>query len=154
MNKQDIELLTEVQRNTELAMIAIETLADKVVNDDMSYQLERQNLIFSDIHNHAIEELIQANIKIERNGSLQELMMKSGIHMNTLFDVSTSHIADLLIRGNARGITSLYKVINKQKNIKYVAKRQHEKETSMAMEVAQELIAFEEKCMEKWRAFL
>lgn len=154
MNRQDIEILHEVQRNTEMAMLAIDTIADKVINDDMSYQLEKQNLVFSNIHNHAVKELVEANVKVDRNSSLQELMLKGGIHMNTLFDVSTSHLADLMIRGNAQGITSMCKVLNRQKNVKYVPDRYRSKTVSMAMEVAQELIAFEENCMEKWRAFL
>lgn len=154
MNKQDIELLSEVQRNTEMAMLAIETIADKVVNDDMSYQLEKQNLAFSNIHNQAVRGLIEASIKPDRNRTLQEIMLKSGIHMNTLFDVSTSHLADLMIRGNVKGITSMCRVLNRQKNIKYVPDRLKNRKMSMAKEVAQELIAFEENCIEKWRAFL
>lgn len=154
MNKQDMELLSEVQRNTEMAMLAIETIADKVVNDDMSYQLEKQNLIFSNIHNHAVKELVDANVRPDKNRTFQEMMLKSGIHMNTLFDVSTSHLADLMIRGNVKGITAMCRVLNRQKNIMYVPDKIKNKKMSMAMEVAQELIAFEENCIEKWRAFL
>lgn len=154
MNRQDVELLSEIQRNTEMAMLAIETIADKASDDEMSNQLERQNLIFSHIHNHAVKELVDAHIKPDRSSSLQEFMLKSGIHMNTLFDVSTGHLAELMIRGNSQGITSMCRVLNRQKNIKYVTGRKEEKKPSMAMEIAQELIAFEENCMEKWRTFL
>lgn len=154
MNKEDVELLNAVRENTEMAMLAIETLSDKVTNDDMSYQLKKQNLRLSGIHDRAVKELLESNARIERKNSFQEIMLKSGIHMNTLFDVSTSHIADLLIQGNARGITSICRVMNRQKNIKYIPKQIKDKNVSMAMEAAQELIAFEESCMEKWRAFL
>ena len=54
--------------------------------------------------------------------------------MNTLFNTSTSHLAELMIQGSSRGITQMCKVLN------------HNPQTqSMSVELAKELMDFEEK---------
>lgn len=46
MNKDDTEILKEVQKNTRMAVKAIEAISDKVCNDKLSYELSRENLSF------------------------------------------------------------------------------------------------------------
>ena len=63
--------------------------------------------------------------------------------MNTLLNASTEHLADLMIQGNTRGITDLMKVVKSNKSV--------QKEY---YELAQELMDFEEKNIEKLKAYL
>ena len=51
MNRDDTELLKEVQKNTRMAVKAIETISDKVCNDKLGYELSKENLTFSNLHN-------------------------------------------------------------------------------------------------------
>ena len=57
MNKDDTEILKEVQKNTRMAVKAIEAISDKVCNDKLSYELSRENLSFSKLHNKAVDML-------------------------------------------------------------------------------------------------
>lgn len=54
--------------------------------------------------------------------------------MNTLFNTSTSHLAELMIQGSNRGITQMCKVLN-----------HNPQAAAMSMELAKELMDFEEK---------
>ena len=64
-------------------------------------------------------------------------MLKSAIHINTLLNTSTSHLAELMIQGSNRGITDMCKSLNHNAT-----------EKSMATELARELMDFEEKNIE------
>ena len=74
---------------------------------------------------------------------MERTMLWSGIQLNTLLNASTEHLADMMIQGNTRGITELMKVVKKNKS----AQKEY-------YEMAQELMDFEEKNIEKLKAYL
>ena len=47
MKHDDVKILQEVQRNTALGMTAIDTILDKIGNDEFSLQLSKQSLQYS-----------------------------------------------------------------------------------------------------------
>ncbi|MEG1292520.1 MAG: hypothetical protein RSD28_09520, partial [Lachnospiraceae bacterium] len=65
------------------------------------------------------------------------------IHGNTAFNISTPHVAEMVIQGNTRGIGELLKVRHNNKNA-----------GSFANELAEELMDFEEINMERLKQFL
>ena len=134
MKPEEVNVYREVQKNTEMAIKAIETLSDKVYEDDFALQISRQALKYSDIRNRAMNKLLEAKAETVHPNALSDLMLKGGIHMNTLLNTSTSHLAELMIRGSNRGITEMCKVLNR-----------NQLEHSMAVEMAKELMDFEEK---------
>ena len=62
---------------------------------------------------------------------------------NTMLNISTPHVADMMIPGNTRGITDLLKVKHNNKNT-----------GSFANELAEELMDFEEENIERLKRFL
>ena len=59
MKRDDAEVLREVQKNTEMAMKAIDTISDKVYDDDLALQLSKQSLKYSQIHNKAMDKILE-----------------------------------------------------------------------------------------------
>ena len=59
MKQDDIKILKEVQRNTEMGMTAIETILDKIGDDEFSLQLSKQSLRYSEIHNKALDQILE-----------------------------------------------------------------------------------------------
>ena len=57
MRTAEIHLLQEVMRETERALNAIDILSDKVYDTDLSLQLSRQSIKYSQIKNAAAEKL-------------------------------------------------------------------------------------------------
>ena len=49
MKPEEIFIYRDIQRNTEMAIKAIDTLSDKVYEDDFALQISRQSLKYSDI---------------------------------------------------------------------------------------------------------
>lgn len=143
MKKDDQEILKEVQKNSGMAMQAIDTIAEKVHNDELLGELSRERLLYSVIQNKATDRLQNERAEGYHASAMQDMMLKGGIQMNTLTNCSTSKIAELMIQGSNRGLTSMWKSIN-----------HHQNSGNTSMEVAKELMDFEEKSINRLKQFL
>ena len=143
MKRDDAEVLREVQKNTEMAMKAIDTISDKVYDDDLALQLSKQSLKYSQIHNKAMDKILEGKAEPYRTNNISQMMLVGGIHTNTIFNTSKSHIAELMIQGSNRGITDMCKALN-----------HHERAENVSLEIAKELMDFEEKNIERLKKYL
>lgn len=143
MKKDDQEILREVQKNAGMAINAIDTISEKVCNDELLQELSRERLLYSMIQNKATDKLQSEHVEGYHSSAIQELMLKGGIQMNTFTNCSTSKIAELMIQGSNRGLTSMWKSMNHNQN-----------SGNVSLEVAKELMAFEEKSINRLKAFL
>ena len=143
MTEADRAVLGESYRNTRMGREAINVMIGKVEDDDLALDLNRQACRFTQL-----EEKIQKKYQKEKETPPEDKLMErtmlwGGIQMNTLLNASTEHLADMMIQGNTKGITELMKVVKKNKSV--------QKEY---YEMAQELMDFEEKNIEKLKAYL
>ncbi len=143
MRNDDIKILQEVQKNTGMAMKAIEAINSKVYDDDLARQISKQSMEYSDIYNKATNQLLEGKAKNYQGSGLEEMMLKGAIIGNTMFDNSTGHIAEMMIQGSNRGLTDMWKIIN-----------HHENAGTASMEIAKELMDFEEKNIEQMKKYL
>lgn len=143
MRHDDAKVLKEVQHSTQMGMTAIETLLDKIGDDDFSLQLSRQSLRYSQIHNRALDRILQGEGTALRPNQVEDMLLRGSIHADTAFNISRGHLAELVIRNCNRGITSMWKAI--QHN------RLADNET---VELAQELVDFEQESIRQMRKYL
>lgn len=143
MKHDDAKLLQEVQRNTELGMTTIDTILDKIGNDEFSLQLSKQSLHYAEIHNKALDQILQNEGDVYRGSQISNMMLKGSIHANTALNVSKEHLAEIMIQENSRGITSMWKAI-----------KHNQLATDEAMELAQELVDFEQENIRQLREYL
>ena len=57
MKKDDQEILKEVQKNSGMAISAIDTISEKVQNDELLHELSKERLLYSVIQNKATDRL-------------------------------------------------------------------------------------------------
>ena len=143
MKRDDIRVLQEVQKNAGMAVKAIDRISRKIYDDDLSMQVARESMKYSEIYNKATERLIEGRAPSYKDSGFSDLMLKSAIDTNTLFNTSTGHIAELMIQGSNRGLTDMWKAIN-----------HHENAGKVSMEIAKELMDFEEKNIERLNQYL
>lgn len=143
MKSQEVKVYREIQRNTEMAMKAIDTISDKVYDDQLALQISRQSLKYSELHNEATRELINAKAEPYRGNYLSDIKLKTEIHYNTMLNTSTSHIAELMIRGSNNGIVEMEKIL-----------RHNEEAGEKTVSLAKELISFEENNIAKLKDYL
>lgn len=147
MKPEEINVYREIQKNAEMAIKAIETLSDKTYEDDFALQISRQALKYSDIRNRAMNKLLEAKAEPVHQNHLSDMMLKGAVHMNTFFDTSTSHLAEIMIQGSNRGITEMCKALNHNAGDGAISR-------SYAVELAKELMDFEEKNINIMKKYL
>ena len=74
---------------------------------------------------------------------VEEALVAGGIHKDTLFNTSTSHIAELMIQESSRKISRLFQSLHKYENA-----------GDEAVEMAREFMDFEESNIRQLRKFL
>ena len=143
MKKDDIKVLQEIQKNTDMAIKAIHSISGKVDDKELSGEITKQGMRYAEIYNRATDRLMEGKAKSYQSSGIQDIMLKSAIEGNTLLNNSTGHIAEMMIQGSNRGLTDMWKIIN-----------HHENAGDVSMEIAKELMDFEEKNIEKLKKYL
>lgn len=141
-NYEEIHVLKETRKNASMAVQAIDTLMGKVYNQEFAYELTAQRNRFRDFERKAEAGLWEYGL-LPRDSGLQKAMLWGSIQANTMLNISTDHVADMVIQGNTRGIADLLKVKHNNKNV-----------GSYANELAEELMDFEEENIERLKRFL
>lgn len=139
---EEINVLKESRKNAVMAVSAIDALMTKVYNEEFAYELTAQRNRFQELERKAEAGLWEYGIKARESG-LEKAMLWGSIQANTMLNISTPHVADMIIQGNTRGIADLMKVKHNNKNI-----------GSYANELAEELMDFEEENIERLKKFL
>ena len=108
-----------------------------------AFVFRQQEMGYQSLYQEATKCLMKEQVKSYQSSGFQELMLKSAITGNTMLNDSTSHIAELMIKGNNRGLTDMWKIMNHHKNA-----------GKESVEVAKELMDFEEKCIQSLKVYL
>lgn len=143
MRKQEMNVYKEIQRNTEMAMKAIDTITDKVYDEQLALQISKQSLKYAEIRNQAYDKLLEAKAEPYKSSYMENIMLSGAIQYNTLLNTSTSRIAELMIKGSNMGVLSMNKVLN-----------HNEDADEQAVALANRLIDFEAKNIERLKKYL
>ncbi len=143
MKSHEVAVYREIQKNTEMAMKAIDAISPKVYDDDLALQISRQSIQYAELHNEASRRLVDAKAQGYQGNALSEAMLKTGIHYNTLLNTSTGHIAELMIKNSNNGILEMEKALKHNENA-------GERPTALA----RQLIDFEEKSVRLLKNYL
>jgi len=141
-NYEEINVLKETRKNASMAVNAIDVLMGKIYNQEFAYELTAQRNRFRDFERKAEAGLWEYGLTSRESG-LEKAMLWGAIQANTMLNISTPHVADMMIQGNSRGITELLKVKHNNKST-----------GSFANELAEELMDFEEENIERLKQFL
>lgn len=143
MKKDDVELLREIQKNTEMGMHALDVMSNKVYDDHMALMLARESFKYGEIRDRARAQLLAANQRPEPENKVNRMMLSAAIQGNTLLNSSTSHLAELMIRGSSMGLSDLWKAMN-----------HNAQAGEQATELAKELMDFEENNIKELKKYL
>ena len=105
-------LINEVYRNAKTAILSIDAVMPSVDCIDFFNELKNER----EGYNAVLDEI---NDFMKDNGytpndvsPIKKTGMNIGIKMNTAFDNSTTHLAELMIKGTVMGIAELTRLIN------------------------------------------
>ena len=139
----DRAVMKENYRNSRMGREAINVMISKVEDDDLALDLNRQACRFLQFEEKLQQMYAREHETPPRDHVVDKTMLWSGIQMNTLMDDSTEKLADMMIQGNTKGMTELMKTVKENRT----AAREY-------CEIAKEIADFEEKNIEKLKAYL
>ena len=143
MTSHEVAVYREIQKNTDMAMKAIDTIADKVHDDALAMQISRQTLKYSELHNEASRQLLDARTQGYQSSALSDVLLRTGLHYNTMLNTSTGHIAELMIKNSTNVILEMEKVL-----------KHHSEAGAKPLALAKQLIEVEEKNVERLKQYL
>lgn len=143
-NKNEVNVLDELNKGACMGMDAIHFILDKVEDDSLKEELINQYKEYEKIHSDICKLYPEYNRDDEPTETtmMNKAMTWYGIEMKTMMDKSNSKIAELLLQGTNMGIIEGRKLLNHKNTDKEVEK------------LVQEYVEMQEKAVEKLKTFL
>ena len=142
-NKNEINVLDELNKGACMGKDAIHFILDKVENNELKEELNNQYKKYNEISDK-INNIYQNynNDKPHETTAMNKAMTWYGIEMKTLTDSSTSKIAELLLQGTNMGIIEGRRLLN------------HKNTNEEINSLVQEYVDMQENAVEKLKTFL
>lgn len=137
------ELLNFVYQNTEMGVNTMKQILDRVEEGRLKDHLRRQLTGYEDFQQEA-RKMLNSNGYDEKGiSAFEKIRTYLMINIQTMTDVSETHIAKMLIIGSTMGIVEALQDLRKYKD--------QEKEI---LKLVERLVDFEEKNVKELKAFL
>ena len=139
-----LDFLHTVYKNAETGITSIDTILKHVTDEEMREVLLKQYEDYDKYCNKLAKHITAQGETPKKNNPFTKAQMWSSINFSAMMDDSSSHIADMMIKGSNMGITTLNKELN--------ARRAEISEDAEKM--ANELLAIEQNNIEQLKPFL
>ena len=106
------KLLSDIYQNANTGIYSIDTILPKVEDNRISAELVSYQGNLEQIAHTARQMLALKNMNPTDSGVMSRMGIWTGVQLNALRDNSTSHIADMVIKGNTMGITKMTREMN------------------------------------------
>ena len=144
MQNCNLDFIGEVYRNASVALQSISDVMPEVENEALRNEIHDQYEGYEKFISELTTYMREKGYEIKDNGAMKMAMMWSAIKMNTAFDSTHSHIAEIMIKGTVMGITELTKIINETECLT----------DDKAMDFAKRLLSMEEDFEERLKKHL
>ena len=142
-NKEEVNVLDELNKGACMGMDAIHFILDKVEDEALRNELNNQYNKYKEISDKINELYPEYSEKNPHETStMNKVMTWYGIEMKTLMDDSTSKIAELLLQGTNMGIIEGRRLLN------------HKDSNEDINSLVQEYVDMQEDAVEKLKLFL
>lgn len=139
----DSEILNYICRNTEMGLEGIKQILDVTEDPKMEKELKKQHGYYEDVYRKAkakLAELGEEPKPVSEIAKFSANMMTKG---KTMFDDSSSKIAEMMIQGSTMGVVKLTEQLHA-----------YEGDDKEIRGLADQLIGIEEEYIEELKSFL
>ncbi len=137
------EFLNKIYQNAQMASDSITTISKKVEDKNLLSDLQTQHGEYMAISTKATEMLANENELPADNKLFEQASAWSGIQMNTMFDKSSDHIAEMMIQGSVMGIVDMTRTLKQYSDV-----------PTNIRALGQELITAEENNFQRMKNYL
>lgn len=144
-NSSSEKLLEELYKNSKMGANSIIDLLPKVKDQNMRDELTSELDSFEKFAKEAETLLYEINTEPQEESLFARLGTKMSVAMNTMVDSTSSHIAEMMIKGATMGITEATKLLRESENSSC---------SEEALSLARRLIKYEEESIDRLKKFL
>lgn len=137
------QYLILIYKNIQTAIQSIEDMFPKFRSSKLKQVMKQQEQGYLDFKNRCQDLASNKEVQLKDNNFVMKVILSSSINLNTLFNKSSSHIAELFLVGTVRGTIKLYKHAKNTKDI-----------DDDISSLGKDLLNFEEKCYNDIREYL
>ena len=141
----EVEFLEKLYKNVKMGADSIAKLLQRTEEGELKKTLEEQMKGFQEFVSSVGKEIIRLGETPKDENAFTKFWAGVGMTMNTLMDMSDSHIAEIMIQGMTMGGTDTLKVMS-----------EYRKETGNGeiVKMASGIVDFQEKCIETLKNYL
>ena len=140
-----IQLATELYKNINMGAEASLHLLPKVKNNELKTLMTAAMCYYEKAAGRAEKFIKEHGDEPQEESLMTRMASRAGIAMNTMMDDSTSHIAQMLVKGSTMGVTEATKLLHRFEG---------QEDCGEMLDLAREWVKFEEAHVEKVKAFL
>ena len=137
------QYLILIYKNIQTAIQSIEDMFPKFRSSKLKQLMKQQEQGYLDFKNKCQDLASNKEVQLKDNNFVMKVILISSISINTIFNKSSSHIAELFLLGTVRGTIKLYKHAKNTKDI-----------DDDILTLGKDLLNFEEKCYNDIREYL
>mgnify|MGYP002522167508 FL=1 len=108
----DKEALVSLYKNAHIALQTISDIVNEVSDENMRKELADQYDGYEKYIGKLSSYMKETSTETKDINPLKKAVMFASVKMNTLTDDSSSHVAELMIKGTVMGITELHELLN------------------------------------------
>ncbi len=108
----EVTVLQDIYKSAQTGSQSVEDVLDQVVNPGLKEDLMQHRTEYKRISDEAEKCLEKLGARVKEPGMMSKLGMKMGVEMETMWDTTASHIAEIMINGSNMGIINITKIMN------------------------------------------
>lgn len=138
-------LLDDLYKNLKMGSSSTTDILGRVKNAEL--RTEMTNIIdgLEGLASRTSKLMFEAGLTPKEENIMARAGAKLGMVMNTATDTTSEHLAEMMIQGLTMGVTELYRDIGEAEEVGI---------SGEALSLAKEALSFEEKSIEKLKAYL
>ena len=139
------ELAAAIYKNVKMGSDLLVTMMPKIEDQQLKAAVTEQLASYEKYASKVKSLIAKSGDEPKEESLFSKWMAKMGIQMNTIADSTTSHLAEMMIQGSTMNVTDLLRKIHEAEKVD-----DHCGEITLAREI----VAFEEKNIDKLKQYL
>ena len=144
-NAASLSLLEAMYKNVRMGADSIIDIMPKVIDEDLRSELTSELERYDEFSKEIEKVFLNIGKEAKDQGIFAKLGTKMSVAVNTLVDVTTSHIAEMMIQGGTMGITDATKLLREYETTSC---------SEDVLDLTRRIIKYEEETVERLKKFL
>lgn len=144
-NAASLSLLEAMYKNVRMGADSIIDIMPKIIDEDLRSELTSELERYDEFSKEIEKIFLNIGKEAKDQGIFAKLGTKMSVAVNTLVDVTTSHIAEMMIQGGTMGITDATKLLREYETTSC---------SEDVLDLTRRIIKYEEETVERLKKFL